>query len=99
MRLCVLPIRSAHITTLSRRTFTTSTPKPAYWLTHKRKEIRERNTILREMEANHSLKRAETPNYEDWTQESLIKRVTELENSLKLFNKYAYPTHSLAIGI
>ena len=32
--------------------------------------------------------KAEAPNYEDWSQENLIKRVTDLEKSLKLFNKY-----------
>lgn len=89
MRLCVLSTKSANIQTICHRTFAVSTAKNAHWATIKRKEIQDRAETVREMEAQHNLKRAEAPNYEDWSQESLIKRVTELENSLKLFNKYA----------
>ena len=92
MRLAILPFKSANIKAVIRRTFTISSSKNAHWATIKRKEIQDRAAAVREMEAQHSLKRAEAPNYEDWSQVDLIKRVTELENSLKLFNKCDPPT-------
>lgn len=84
MSISVSIFRSSKIRNIQIRSFNTSASKALHWATVRRQDIEKANEHIRKMEEGHKRALAELPDYKKWSNEDLIKRVTELEYSLKL---------------